>query len=234
MKKYILFIAVIILATSCYRGKKGSGNIITETRNVQPFTAVHANTSIDVDVKQGSETSVVVEADDNLIKYVETIVEGNELKIRLKNVSLWNHSTIRVHVVSPKYTGFEATSSAQIIGETTITSSDKITLKANSSGKIEMQIDAPIVEADVSSSADIILSGRTKDVKADASSSGSLDLEKLQAETATAEASSSANISLFASVKINAKANSSGDIKYKGGATDVVKSENSSGSVTKQ
>ncbi len=234
MKKYILFFAIIILATSCYRGKRGSGNIITETRTVLPFTFVHANTSINVDVKQGSETSVVVEADDNLIKYVETIVEGNELKIRLKNVSIWNHSTIRVHVVSPKYTDFEATSSAEILGATTITSTDKISLKANSSGKIEMQIDAPMLEADASSSADIIISGRTKDVKADASSSASLDLEKLLAETATAEASSSGNISLFASVKINAKANSSGDITYIGGATDVAKTENSSGTVTKK
>jgi Putative auto-transporter adhesin, head GIN domain len=232
--KYISFLAIFIVVISCNNSRRGSGNIISETRTVQSFTAVNANTSIEVDVKQGTEISVVVEADDNLMKYVETVVEGNELKIRLKNVSIWDHSTIKVHVTSPKYTGFEATSSAVIIGETTITSTDKISLKANSSAKIEMQIEAPIVEADASSSADIIVSGRTKDVKADASSSGTINIEKLQAENASAEASSSADISLFASIKINAKANSSGDITYTGGATDVNKSESSSGTVSKK
>jgi hypothetical protein len=71
MKKYILFIAVITLATSCYNGKRGSGNIITEKRNVSGFTMVNASSSIDIDVQQGAETSVIVEADDNLIKYIE-------------------------------------------------------------------------------------------------------------------------------------------------------------------
>jgi hypothetical protein len=85
-----------------------------------------------------------------------------------------------------------------------------------------------------SSSAEITVGGRTKDVVVDASSSASVALNKLQAETAIPNASSSADVSIFASVKINAKANSSGDITYTGGATDVVKSENSSGTVTKQ
>jgi Putative auto-transporter adhesin, head GIN domain len=232
--KYISIIAIIILATACNNGRRASGNIITETRNVSAFTKVSAAASIDVDVQQGAETSVIVEADDNLIKYVETKVEGDELKIRLKNISIWNEATIKVHVISPKYDGFSASSSAEIIGKNTITSSSKIKLNASSSAKINMEIDAPSIDVEASSSADIIASGRTKEVMVDANSSALVELSKLKAETATAEASSSADVSIFASVKINAKANSSGDIKYTGGATDVIKSESSSGSVTKQ
>jgi Putative auto-transporter adhesin, head GIN domain len=232
--KYISIFAIIFLATACNNGRRGSGNIITETRNVSTFTKVSAATSIDVDVQQGAETSVIVEADDNLIKYVETKIEGGELKIRLKNISIWNDATIKVHVVSPNYEGFSASSSAEIIGKNTITSTSNIKLKASSSANIDIQLDAPSVDVDASSSADITASGRTKDVTVDASSSALVELNKLQAETATAKASSSADVSIFASVKVNAKANSSGDIKYTGGATDVVKSESSSGTVTKQ
>ncbi len=232
--KYISIIAIIILATSCHNGKRGSGNIITETRNVSTFTSVNASTSIDVDVQQGAETSVIVEADDNLIKYIETTVVGNELKIRLKNISIWNQATIKVHVIAPKYEGFTASASAEITGKNTVTSTSKIKLKASSSANINVEVDAPSVDVDASSSADITVSGRTKEVMVDANSSALVELSKLQAETATAEASSSADVTIYASVKINAKANSSGDIKYTGGATDVVKSESSSGSVTKE
>ncbi len=234
MKKYILFISIIILATSCYRGKRGSGNIITETRNVSAFTKVNVSTSINVDVQQGPQTEVVVEADDNLIKYIETKVEGNELKIRLKNVSIRNHATIKVHIIAPQFDGFVAAASAEIVGKNTITSTSKINIEASSSAKIDLQLDAPSVSVNASSSADITASGRTKEVEVDANSSASVELNKLLAETVTAEASSSATIDVFASVKINAKANSSGDITYTGGATDVAKTENSSGTVTKK
>jgi hypothetical protein len=232
--KYISIIAIIFLATACNNGRRGSGNIITETRNVSAFTKVSAATSIDVDVQQGAETSVIVEADDNLIKYVETKIEGGELKIRLKNISIWNDATIKVHVIAPKYDGFSASSSAEIIGKNTITSTSKIKLDASSSAKIDVVVDAPSVDVEASSSADIIAAGRTKEVTVDANSSSTVELNKLQAETVNAEASSSADVSIFASVKIVAKANSSGDISYTGGATDVNKSESSSGSITKK
>ncbi len=234
MRNYLFIVAIIFVATSCNNGKRGSGNIITETRNVSTFTKVNAATSIDVDVQQGTETSVIVEADDNLIKYIETTVVGNELRIRLKNISIWNDATIKVHVVSPRFEAFSASASAEIIGKNTITSTNNIKLKASSSSNIDLEIDAPSVDVDASSSADITASGRTKTVSVDASSSALVELDRLQAETATVKASSSADVSIFASVKINAKANSSADIKYTGGATDIVKSENSSGSVTKQ
>jgi ribosomal protein S8E len=234
MKKYILFIAIVMLATSCYRGKRGSGNIITETRNVSAFTKVNVSTSINVDVQQGPLTEVIVEADDNLIKYIETTVVGNELKIRLKNISIWNHATIKVHITAPQLDGFNAAASAEIVGKNTITSTTKINIDASSSAKIDLQLDAPSVNVNASSSADIIASGRTKEVEVDANSSSSVDLNKLLAETVIAEASSSANVAVFASVKIKANANSSGDIKYTGGAAEVVKSESSSGSVSKE
>jgi Putative auto-transporter adhesin, head GIN domain len=234
MKKYTYIVAIIFLATACNNnGRRGSGNIITEARNVSAFTKVSAATSIDVDVQQGAETSVIVEADDNLIKYIETTVVGGELKIRLKNISIWNEATIKVHVIAPKYDGFSASSSAKIIGKNTITSTSKIKLDASSSAKIDLEIDAPSVDVEASSSADIIAAGRTKEVTVDANSSSTVELDKLQAEIVNAEASSSAGVSIFASVKI-AKANSSGDISYTGGATDVNKSESSSGTVTKK
>jgi hypothetical protein len=232
--KYISIIAIIFLATACNNGKRGSGNIITETRNVSAFSKVNVATSIDVDVQQGPQASVIVEADDNLMKYIETRVVGGELKIRLENISIWNDATIKVHIIAPQFDALKASSSAEIISKNTITSTSKIKLSASSSANIDVELDAPSVDVEASSSADIKATGRTKEVTVDASSSASVELDKLQAEIVNAEASSSADVSVFASVKINAKANSSGDISYTGGATDVTKKESSSGTVAKQ
>jgi hypothetical protein len=232
--KYIYLVASIVLFTACNGMRRGSGNIITETRNTGVFSEVKASSSVEVDVQQGNETSVVVEADDNVIKFIETVVENGVLKIKLKNNFGLSNATTKVHVTSPVYSGFSTSSSSSITSKTTISNSTKITLTASSSSNIEVVLDAPSVEIDASSSADITASGKAKNVKIDASSSSKIIASDLKAEIVEADANSSSDIRLFASVSLKAKASSSADIFYTGGVTIVDKSENSSGTVTKQ
>jgi hypothetical protein len=228
--KYIPFIAIILFATACNQ-IKGSGRIITETRNVSPFTAVKVSNSINVDVQQGTEASVVVEGDDNVIRYVQTKVENGKLKISFEGGHNFRNANINVHVTSPALNGFEASSSADITGNGQITSANKIEVDASSSASIHLKLDAPSVNVSASSSADITIEGRSKEVISKASSSADIDLYGLLAETASAEASSSGTINVFASLKLNATANSSGDISYTGGVKNINKSVSSSGSV---
>jgi hypothetical protein len=229
--KYIPFFAIIFLGASCINSIKGSGNIITENRTVNNFAGVKVSNSIDVDVQQGSVASIVVEADDNIIRFVQTNVENGKLKISLEGNHSFRNSSIKVHVVSPALTDFEASSSADITSNGQITSADKIEVDASSSASINLKVDAPAVNVSASSSADITIAGRTKEVTSKASSSADVDLYGLMAETASAEASSSGTVNIFASIKLNATANSSGDINYTGGAKDVNKAVSSSGSV---
>jgi hypothetical protein len=228
--KYIPFIAILFFAASCSQ-IKGSGHIITETRNVNSFTAVKVSNSINVDVQQGSTASVIVEGDDNVVRYVKAVVENGKLKIGLEGNHNFRNATINVHVTSPALNGFEASSSADITGNGQITSANKIEVDASSSASIHLKLDAPSVDVSASSSADITIEGRSKEVTSKASSSSEIDLFGLLAETASAEASSSATINIFASVKLNAKANSSGDVNYTGGVKDINKNVSSSGSV---
>ncbi len=228
--KYIPFIAVLLFATACNQ-IKGSGHIITESRNVSPFTTVKVSNSINVDVQQGATAFVEVEGDDNVIKYVQTKVENGKLIIGYDGGHNFNSVTINIHVTSPVLNAFEASSSADITGNSQIVSASKIDVDASNSASINLKLDAPLVNVDASSSADITITGRAKEVSSKASSSADIDMFGLLAETATATASSSATINIFASVKLNATANSSGDINYTGGVKDINKSVSSSGSV---
>lgn len=228
--KYIPIIALVLFTNACNQ-IKGSGHIITETRNVTAFASVKVSNSINVDVQQGSIASVIVEGDDNVVHYVKTTVENGKLKISLEGNHNFRNTSINVHVTSPALNGFEASSSADITGNTPITSANKIDVDASSSASINLKLDAPSVNVSASSSADVTIAGRTKEVTSKASSSADIDLYALQAEMASVSASSSATINVFASVKLNATANSSGDINYTGGVKDVVKSVSTSGSV---
>ena len=92
------------------------------------------------------------------------------------------------------------------------------------------------MEGDVSSSGDIIISGKTKNANLESSSSGTINAKGVIAENAEIDASSSGSVSLSVSNELRASANSSGDVNiYKKGNLNVVsQKENSGGSVSIQ
>jgi hypothetical protein len=234
MKHLFFAVCIAVFCTSCFNGVTGSGKLVTENRNVSNFTAVSTAASIDVMVEQGEQFKVEVTADDNLIQFVKASVEAGTLKLSIDGVTSFNSSDVKVYVVMPKVTALSSTSSSSIESKGLLTSTEAISLRANSSGSINVQLSAPRVIADASSSADIDATGTTQAVQAEASSSGSINFKGLKAENVTATASSSADIDVFCSVQLKAQANSSGSVNYTGGVTNVSVEESSSGTISKK
>ena len=232
MKHFLILLFTAITITSC-NYTTGSGNIITETRNTGSFDAISVGGSFEVEVKTGDVTSVVVEADDNIMKYIETRVSGNTLKINTEDLHNYSDVHMKVYVTAPLITSIKASASADVEVLGILNGSGRLTFKASSSSSIKAEVNAPEIETEANSSATITLTGKTKAHKTEASSSADIKTFGLLSENTTANVSSSANIEVHASVNLNARASSSGSIEYKGAAT-VTKSESSSGSVEKK
>ena len=232
MKQVLFLLFTIIAFTSC-QFITGSGKIVTETRAVGNFNALSVGGSYDVEVKIGPVTSVVVEADDNIIKYIETDVSGNTLKIRTENNHGFSDVHMKVYVTTPSLKDIKASASAYVIVQDVLESTDKLTFRASSSSSIKAEVNAPDIESEASSSATITLSGKTKNHDTQASSSSDIKAFDLLSENTIAKASSSATIRVHASISLEAKASSSADIEYKG-AAKVNSSTSSSGSVSKK
>lgn len=232
MKQVVFSFIVLIFLGSC-RHITGSGNIVTEKRSTGSFTGVSAGQSFDVEVQLGATTEVMVESDDNIIKYIETEVSDGILKIRLKSGHSFNNAHLKVYVTSPEITSIKTSSSAEIVVKNLLTSDKKLSFNASSSSSILAEVEAPEVVATASSSATIELMGKTKVYTASVSSSADLKSGGLLSESTTVTAKSSATASVHASVNLVAKASSSADITYRG-AANVQKSVSSSGSVEKK
>lgn len=232
MKHFLILLFTVFTLASC-NNTSGSGNIITETRNPGSFDAVSVGGSFEVELKTGDVTSVLVEADDNIIKYIKTTVSGNTLKINTEGMHSFSNVHMKVYVTAPAITSIKASASADVVADNMLTASGRLTFKASSSASIKAEVDAPEIETDASSSATITLTGKTKTHKSEASSSADIKTFGLLSENTTAHVSSSGTIEVHASVSLDAHASSSGSIDYKGAAA-VTKSENSSGSVEKK
>ena len=232
MKQVLFFLSAAVLLISCDY-TTGSGNIISEKRNVESFSGISVSNSIDVEVKMGSVATVEVEADDNIIEHIVTKVSGGVLKIGIEELHSISNAHIKVFITNPVLKSVNASSSAEVKVLDVIKDDGKLSFHASNSADIEAEVEAPEIEADASSSGSVMLSGRTKNYKAQASSSGDIKSAGLLSENTDVSANSSGSADVHASVSLTAKATSSGSVDYHGAAA-VKQTVNSSGSVEKK
>ena len=117
-------LSMVLLFLSCSKDDtlRGSGNIISESREVASFTKMHNPTSLNVVITQGSTQQVELSADDNVIGSINTIVENGTLKIDLTK-SNYVDATIKVSVTIPNLEVLKNTGS----GNMTVSGFDGLT-----------------------------------------------------------------------------------------------------------
>jgi hypothetical protein len=194
----LLFLAACIAcaATAHAADVRGSGNAATESRNVTGIHGVAIALPGDLEVRQGKPEGVTVTADDNLLPYIETVVEGGVLRVRTRdNTSLSMHAKLRVVVV------------AQAIEELDLSGSGNIDARAVDVRKLTLRI---------SGSGDATLAGRADSLDARISGSGHVDAVKLTAQDASVKVSGSGHVKLDARKTLDARISGVGNVLYYG------------------
>lgn len=231
-----LFFASGPLAAQWGRQKKvqGNGNIEKQERNLgNDFTAVKSCCSMIVLITKGDQHSVTVETDENLLEYIETEVAGDRLTIRRKDgFDLESSQRIKVYVTMPKIAGLYASSSSDLLVTGNFTG-DKLDLDVSSSAEIEVNFTGSRVEVDGSSSGRIRLTGAADRMTVDLSSSSRVEAENFTTKQLKAEASSSGKLSVKVTEEIDADVSSSGQVNYSGTPTKVYSDASSGGKVRK-
>lgn len=225
MKKLFFFaLFVPVLLFSCHflhdERVKGNGLIKTENRSAGEFNKVSVSDNIDVYVRQDSSRTVRIEADENLLEYIEVNSQGGRLEIRpRKGYNLKGSKDIKVYVSGPSFREFDASGACNIFSENMINGEDLIDISLSGASDMKMEMSAPKINADLSGACSIQLKGQTKDFSVEGSGSVSVKCMELLAENVDVEISGAGNAAVFASVKLNVRVSGAGDVVYKGNAT---------------
>jgi hypothetical protein len=204
----------------------------TEQRNLTGFTGVETHGSIDIIASQGNY-NIKIEADQNLLQYVETNIENGRLIVRFKDgISLMHFNGAKVYVTAPELNAFETHGSGNISSQGKISDKNKIDIAISGSGDIQLELDCPEIKTGTHGSGNITLSGETKNLSSRTSGSGDVKAANLKAESVKVSIHGSGDTEVFASESLEADISGSGDVHYKG-APKVNTSVHGSGSVTK-
>jgi hypothetical protein len=237
--KNIIFLAVlaVISLPSCdyVHGERvrGNGDIKSEDRQATNFSSISSHGGYDVHLTQGAGYAVKVEAESNLLPYIETSVNGDVLEIRTKE-GYWLRSkkNMIIYVTAPSFTKVSTMGSGNIVSESKLNNTSPIEMEVAGSGDIKVDINAPEVKAELRGSGNIIVNGETRMFSGTIRGSGDIKASNLKAENVDVDIAGSGNADVYASVKLNVDVKGSGDVRYQGGA-NVSSDIKGSGSVKK-
>lgn len=214
------FSILLISFSSCHKGKigfvNGKGNVVSETRNVSGFNAIDLDIDAKVIFVEDSIYSVVVSAQSNVLKVLETKVDDHVLEIEYsKNV--WKHKEIVITVHAPSLRGLEISGSGDIEVQNTL-HTNSLELETDGSGNISIPaVETQKLDVTISGSGNIaIANGNSANTYCKISGSGNIMLPMVLSQSAEAKISGSGNIELYAVQYLSARISGSGDISYRG------------------
>jgi putative autotransporter adhesin-like protein len=210
----LAFLPCFLLAASAALAASlsGSGRSVTEERAVSGYTGISLAIPAKLDVVQGTSESVSITADDNVLKEIESVVEGGVLKLRFRQrFNSVNNTRIRVTVNA------RAVESLVVAG----------------SGDIHAtRLDTPRLAIKVAGSGEVKLSGRAEALEVSISGSGDLDAGRLDTRRAKISVAGSGDAVVWARETLKVNVAGSGDIRYYGDPA-IEKTIVGSGSVRK-
>jgi hypothetical protein len=209
----ILFLGFFIQSCSFHK-INGNGDQTVEQRDAENFTAVTLVTNSNVYITQGDAYTVTVEAESNLLPYIETNLRGEELLIgSTHNFNLHPTLPITVRITMPDIKSVKVSGSGTIDAEGF--DEQEIDVVLSGSGQINVTANTDLITANISGSGLINLAGNTIDQKLVISGSGKIQSYNLLAKNCQANISGSGDIFANPSDKLKVNISGSGSLYYK-------------------
>ncbi|WEF35379.1 head GIN domain-containing protein [Pseudoduganella chitinolytica] len=195
---------------------QGSGKVVNETRQVGRFHGVELALAGNVEVRTGSDGPITIEADDNVLPLVETVVENGVLHIRATKKKL-QLDTRRLKVVVPA----REIDSLGVAGSGSIVADKlrgaRLALELAGSGTIDATaIEVKAVSIDLAGSGNLRAAGNAETLEVSVAGSGNADAARLAARQVEADVAGSGHATVTARQSLAASVAGSGTVSYYG------------------
>ena len=176
----------------------GSGNVTRETRSVSGFSEVALSGTGNLTIRQTGSESLTIEAEDNVIPYIDTTVENNRLSITTRNMIPTPTQPINYELT------VKDLSALQLLGAGTIDASG---------------ISTDSLNATASGTGDIRVAGKVDSQDVTVLGAGSYKAGDLQSKQAKINISGAGNAIVNVSDELDAAISGAGSVEYIGNPT---------------
>jgi hypothetical protein len=210
---------------------RGSGTVVEENRDVSNLSGVELTMPGTLYITMGSGESFRIEAEDNLLPYIQTGVRAGHLVIRTRQgINLQSTRPIKYYLTADKLNAIAISSSGDVeVGDL---QSQSLSVTITGSGNLSIaSLNGTSLHSKISSSGNLdILGGQVQQQSITISSSGEYRARDLVSAEADVILSSSGTATVRVSDRLSGRLSSSGQVYYIGNP-DVNVRTSSSGRV---
>jgi len=215
-------------------GKRGSGNVLTETRTVTAFKTIQVDYPAQVFITQGAAESVKVEADDDFLPGLQTRVRNGTLEIFYKvedggRINPTKPVKITIVVKDLQEVDFESAGELSIDG----LKANELDISVSGAGNLKLNnITVKDLSVDLSGAGSTTASGVADNLTVIISGFGSFNGKDLHGKTAKVTLSGAGSATVWVDDNLNADISGAGSVNYYG-SPEVTKQISGVGSVSK-
>ncbi len=197
---------------------KGSGNVISEEREVTGFNKVSLEGIGDLQIVQGDVESLKVEAEDNIIDRIESYVTGSVLHIGVERfINVIPTSGISYTLTVKDLNSIEISGYGDVYMQSLTT--DSLAVEVSGGGRINIEnLSADSLDIELSGAGDFDLAGVVDQQQVKLSGAGSYKAPDLQSRTATVIISGAGTAQLWVTEDLDVNLSGVGSLQYYGDA----------------
>ena len=217
---FLLFAVAMLSLSSCKNDEqesiRGSGSVITETRDLPIHRDISIAIPADVYIYQSQEKEITLEAQANILDVIETRVHNSELGIQLKEgVELGDHEPITIYISSALFNNIRLSGKVNLYGETLIVT-DVLDVKISGTGEVDIKVMANTVAASITGNGKMWFEGETISEVFTISGTGNIYSFDLLTEIADVSISGSGDMEINVEEFLKANISGNGNIYYRG------------------
>ena len=225
MKKSILVCVVLlsVLLVGCTLPVQntriqGSGNLVSEERQVSGFSRVSLEGMGDVEIVVGDTESLTIEAEDNIIGRIESYVSGDTLHIGFERfINVVPTSGITYTLTVKDLNGIEVSGYGDVYIAALTT--DNLDVEVSGGGWIAVDdLNADYLHVKLSGAGDFELSGTVDRQQINLSGAGSYKAQDLKCRIAEIDISGAGSAQLWVTETLNVNLSGVGSLQYYGDA----------------
>ena len=196
---------------------EGSGVVKRQARQVSRFDGLALELPGKLELRMGDSEGVTIEADDNILPLVETVVENGTLTIRpsKRNLNL-RSKNIKIVVNARKIERLALGGSGSITSD--VLRAPRLEIDLGGSGQIDVRgLESDAVTVSLGGSGDFKAGGgKARKVSISIGGSGNVDMGRLQSDSASVSIGGSGDARVWARKDLSVTIAGSGDVNYYG------------------
>ncbi len=208
----------ILITTACSDDNDdcvdGSGNVVTEERELAEFDGIEIRGAIDVELRAAATAPIMITGEDNILAAIDSRVI-NKVLIFDNEGCLRHSEQVRADIRMPQLRAYTIAGSGNLNGNG-LFEQDSTSLTINGSGDLQLELQVRELATTIRGSGDVALSGSAIHHAIVVEGSGDIDCLAMPTESIDVTIAGSGTCLLDVSGRLNVTIAGSGDVVYRG------------------